>query len=209
MSKKNGNATQVKMTDRENKTDEEPCNCRKFLLRKNSEIPRNTNNKLSYEKEEFKPLRISKKNLPHFDGRPDEDGRIFMSKYEMIGRFNYWSEKELIDHFHMCLDRTAFSWFVHNLNKCGNWADLKNGFLSFFGKNKDDFVLQEFSAKKFAIKDPNLFICQVLDYLAVTEPRASEIRKADVLYDALPRKLKIKLTLKMTALKPSKIFQRG
>ena len=61
------------MTDREHETDEEPCNSRTFLLRKKSEIPRNTNNKLSYEKEEFKPLRVSKKNLPNFDGRPDED----------------------------------------------------------------------------------------------------------------------------------------
>ena len=68
----------------------------------------------------------------------------------------------------------------------------KNGFLSFFGKCKDDFVIEKLSAKKYAIEDPNLFICQVLDYLAVTDPHATEIKKADGLYDALPRKLKIK-----------------
>ena len=154
-------------------------------------MPPNSNEEHFYQEEKPKPIRVSMKNLPHFDGRPDEDAQNFINKYEMIARFNYWRDKELIGHFHMCLDKAAFGWLV-NLNKGKNWPDLKNGFLSFFGKSKDDFVLKEFSAKKYAINDPNLFICQVLDYLAVTDPDATEIRKIDALYDALPRKLKVK-----------------
>ena len=53
-------------------------------------------------------------------------------------------------------------------------------------------MLEKLTAKKYAIKDPNMFICQVLDQLSASDPNASDMRKADALYDALPRKLKIK-----------------
>ena len=159
---------------------------------KKIKMPPDSENEFSYENARFKPIRLSQKDLPHFDGRTDEDARMFMNKYEMISRFNYWTEKELIDHFHMCLDQTALSWLINNLDKCKKWADLKIEFLSFFGKSQDDLVLEKLLAKKYAMVDPNLFIFQVLDNLAVTESRASEIRKIDALYDALPGKLKVK-----------------
>ena len=111
-------------------------------------MPPDSENEFSYEKARFKPIRLSQKDLPHFDGRTDEDARMFMNKYEMISRFNYWTEKELIDHFYMCLDQTALSWLMNNLDKCKNWADLKNGFLSFFGKCEDDFAFENITAKK-------------------------------------------------------------
>ena len=144
------------------------------------------------EKTKSKPKRLSKKDLPRFDGKPGDDALLFMNRYEMVAKFNDWGEKERIDHLHMCFDHAAFSWLMGNINKCKKWGELKTGFLLFFGKGKDDFVLEKLSAKKYAIKDPNMFICQVIDYLATSEPRASDIRKADALYDALPRKLKIK-----------------
>ena len=139
------------------------------------------------EKTKSKPKRLSKKDLPRFDGKPGDDALLFMNRYEMVAKFNDWGEKE-----RMCFDHAAFSWLMGNINKCKKWGELKTGFLLFFGKGKDDFVLEKLSAKKYAIKDPNMFICQVIDYLATSEPRASDIRKADALYDALPRKLKIK-----------------
>ena len=92
----------------------------------------------------------------------------------------------------MCFDHAAFSWLMSSLHKTKKWEELKSGFLSFFGKGKDDFVLEKLTAKKYAIKDPNMFICQVLDQLSASDPNASDMRKADALYDALPRKLKIK-----------------
>ena len=112
-----------------------------------------------------------------------------MNRY---GKFKHWGEQERIDHLHMCFDHASFSWLISNLHKSKKWSDLKTSFLAFFGKVKDDFVLEKVSAKKYALKDPNMFTCQVLDYLAASEPRANEIRKSDALYEALPRRLKIK-----------------
>ena len=151
-------------TDEENEAEENPITTNlgttAISVKKRSQIKygKSSDEELSDgEKPRGKPKRLSKKDLPRFDGKPGEDSLLFMNRYEMVAKFHDWGEKERIDHLHMCLDLAAFSWLMGSMNKCKKWGDLKNWLLSFFGKGKDDFVLEKFSAKKYAIKDPNMF----------------------------------------------------
>ena len=100
------------MTDYENENGTKPCKPTSFRFRKKIKNPSDSDNQFSCEEEKPKPIRVSKKNLPHFNDKPDEDVRIFVNKYAMIARLNYWGDKELTRHFHMCLDQTAFSWLM-------------------------------------------------------------------------------------------------
>lgn len=186
-------ASQTEMTKSEDETDVKSVLPQDPPIKKiENKNPSDSEYDGSSEDEKPKPKQLSKKDLPHFDGKPGEDALLFMNRYEMAAKFHHFREKDRIDHLHMCFDHAAFSWLMSSLHKTKKWAELKSGFLSFFGKGKDDFVLEKLTAKKYAIKDPNMFICQVLDQLSASDPNASDMRKADALYDALPRKLKIK-----------------
>ena len=98
---------------------------------------------------------MSKKDLPQFAGQSHEDAIAFLSRYERTGRFYRWGDKDKLEYLYLCSDRAAQSWHESVEKRFKSWPEMLKGFLDFFGKNKDDFVVEKFTARSSAADDPN------------------------------------------------------
>lgn len=89
----------------------------------------------------------------------------------------------------LCLSRNALQWYETN-KTLATHAQLKDSFLTTFGKNRVDFDLEGQTGRMLAAGDPLFYVFHVLSYVTSTNPAASKTDKVNRLFDGLPTSLK-------------------
>lgn len=128
-------------------------------------------------------------DLPSFRGEGHESAEDFLLKFERVGLANKWENDDKLKHMYLCCDRSASKSHDHNKG-IKTWNEMKQKFLSTFGKSRVDLDLQGESRKNQVAENPLSYVFTCLEYLEVSNPDATEETKVNALFDGLPNYLK-------------------
>ena len=75
--------------------------------------------------------------IPVFSGKPSENPREWLERYENIALFKKWDDAAKLQHVPLFLDETALNWYrILKPDDKKEWKDFKTNFLEVFEQDR-------------------------------------------------------------------------
>jgi hypothetical protein len=133
---------------------------------------------------------VQLRDLPTFGGQSHESAEEFLLKYERCGTVHSWTDADKLKYLNLACEKSALRWHEANKSRFTTWNIFREEFIKAFGKNLFDLDLLGLSRHFAASENPLGYVFEVLDYVLLCNPQATELERVQRLFDGLPMHLK-------------------